>query len=283
MNYFKSITTLQMEAFQHIQWRPMLVEEQHKVNTSSSYKTAHWVISEWKMPFPFEKWLSDIDLQCTERIPDENMYLFCAKRLTRPKCKQLVENAATRLELDPEHIRPFEKMASFFILKLIAGIHPKHIWDAWAKVPVTIPLLKDETFGLCMIALHPVLFGKLHPTLRNCRHIFLQAVALWNCPHYSILQFVHPRALYAPFRGTSPYRVCRGLKQLLSRDYWVFDDVSAVTRVIGAPGKRRWFELQYAGPSVIRHIVHERNMRGNDMTPLKTFLQKNKYIKSDKI
>lgn len=271
-----------MQDFERINWKPMLVQEQHAVGTSRAYKTAHWVISDWIAPVKFEEWVAKTGIVCTETIPTENMYVYCSRRLTRPECVAQVSNAATRLELDPGHVRPFEKMASFYILKLLAGIHRTRIWDLWSKVPVTRGLLADETFCLCVLALHPVLFGHMHPKMRNRRCVFLQALALWDCKSFSIVQFVHPKALFSPFRGEAVHRsaFARNLKEHVERDYWLFNDPAVVFRAMGGPGARRWFELEFAGPAVVDWIVAERKKHGNSLEALKPYLRKNKYIGS---
>lgn len=271
-----------MQDFERINWKPMLVEEQHAVGTPRAYTTAHWVISDWIAPLKFEEWIAKTGIVCTEPIPTENMYVYCSRRLTRPECVAQVSNAATRLELDPGHVRPFEKMASFYILKLLAGIHRTRIWDLWSKVPVTRGLLADETFCLCVLALHPVLFGHMHPKMRNRRCVFLQALALWDCKSFSIVQFVHPKALFSPFRGEAVHRsaFARNLKEHVERDYWLFNDPEVVFRAMGGPGARRWFELEFAGPAVVDWIVAERKKHGNSLEALKPYLRKNTYIGS---
>ncbi len=270
-----------MQYFRNVTWESVLHEEKHAPEGQDPFTTAHYVISNWQIPFTFNEWVKNIGF--SERVTPENIYEYCSNRLTRPFCKQLVLNAATRLEADPGFVHPFEKMASFYILRLLASIPRKEVWNTWVKIPKTDTLLKDEVFCLCVIALHPVLYGKLHPIARNNRRVCLEAIALWDLPKYSILQFCHPNVMLS-FGGIPIHQNLIGLHiqahKPVEQHYWVFDDYSVITRVIGKPGKRRWFELQFAGPTAINALVCERKKHNSSVEPLKIFLTKNKYLKS---
>ena len=267
-----------MQYFRNIEWKTTLHEEKHPKH---SYTTARYTISDWHIPFTFDEWAKNIGFESIT-CNNEKIYEYCSNKLTRPECKEMVFNAATRLEVDPGFVYPFEKMASFYILRLLAGIPTKEVWNTWVKIPNTDALLKDEVFCLCVVALHPVLYGKLHPIARNNRRVCLEAIALWDLPKYSLLQFCHPNAMLS-FGGIQIHQNVIGLhiqahKHDHDQHYWVFDDYSVITRVIGKSGGRRWFELQFAGPTAITKLVQERQKHRSSIEVLQPFLDKNRYI-----
>ena len=270
-----------MQLFKNVAWKPRLVEEPFVDNSGIQHTTAHYVISDWKIPFTFEEWCKETGLTPSDKNIPENIYEHCSEKLTRPACKQMVMEAATRLECDPGFIKPYEKMASFYILRLLAGIPRQEVWHKWPKIPVTDGLLKDEIFCLCLMALHPVLYGKLHPHGRNNRRVALEAIARWDLPKFSMLQFAHPYAMRS-FNGEDIHPNVIGLKLQAHTDtehqYWLFDDYSVITRVIGPPGQRKWHELEFAGPSAVNKIVRERKKHKSAIEPLLPFLERNKYF-----
>lgn len=268
-----------MQAFKDITWTTAVHTEDAKDAGGNPCKTAHLVISDWKIPFAFDEWASALGFKVKTH---ENIYQHCASRLTRPYCKKAVAEAATRLELDPGYLQPFEKMASFYVLRLLAGIHYKKAWQEWSKIPMTVNMLKDEIFCLCVVALHPELYGKLHPIGRNNRRVCLEAIALWRLPKFSLMQFAHPRAM-ATFRKEQVHSNCIGMeiqfhKKNTDAHYWVFDDPTVINRVIGKSGARRWFELEFSGPTAVSALVQERLKHGNTIEPLRPFVEKNKYV-----
>lgn len=269
-----------MQSFQNVEWTPILHEESFKHN-GQEHMGAYYVISDWKIPFTFQEWSKELGLE--PKTPPEHIYTFCAQRLTRPFCKRMVAEAQTRLECDPGFVSPAEKMASFYILKLLAVTAKHKAWELWDKVPKTEALLKDEVFCLAVVALHPVLYGKLHPIGRNNRRVCLEAIAKWDLPKYSLLQFAHPYALRT-FQGKNIHPNVIGLHLQHHTDaethYWIFDDYSVITRAIGKPGSRRWFEMEFVGPTAAMKIVQERNKHNNSIESLKPFLEKNKYVNS---
>lgn len=271
-----------MNAFQSIQWNPKQYCEKHVSSSGEPYTTAHWVISNWHIPFTFEDWLSKLEIHLKGSLEITDIYEYCATRCTRPECQQLIRDSSKRLYCDPGHVKPFEKMASFYILRLLASVSRSEVWKIWPKVPKTDHLLKDEIFCLCVVALHPVLYGRLHPISRNNRRVFLQAWALWDLPKYSIMQFAHPNAL----RQFSSKKVClhsvghavQSHVKDVSKQYWLFNDPGVATRVLGKPGQRRWFELAFVGPHVVSRVVQDRRQHGNSLDALTPHLQKNSYI-----
>jgi hypothetical protein len=271
-----------MQAFQNVAWTTTLHEEPIKTSDGQSATTAHWTISDWHIPFSFDEWASKTGIQMSEQMPTENIYEYCSKRLQRPIPKKLVADAATRLDLDTGFIQPHEKMASFYILKLLAGISRRSVWKEWTKVPVTSDMLKDEVFCLAVVALHPILYGKLHPIGRNRRRVFLEALARWDLHNYSIMQFVHPAAMQT-FMGQSvtPFSIGYEIQahSPIDQQYWLFDDTNVAVRAMGKPGRRRWFEMQFVGPSVVESIVKERQRHGNSIDTIEPYLKKNMYIK----
>jgi len=271
----KIIVITSMQDFQNVLCPPNLVRERYHAGTSRQYETAHWSIPDCSVPFTFEHWASKLGIRMTCPIIGTKPYEQCAKRLTRPECISLVRASANQIELDPGHIQPWEKVASKYILRLLSGIDRKHVWGEWSKIRVTRSLLKDSAFCLCAIALHPVLYGRLCPMARNNRSIFLQAVALWDLPKYSIMQFVHPKILAQKFCGERP-QICKDS----APNYWVFNDPEVVRRTFGKPSARRWFELQFCGPKVVEWVIRERLKHGNDVTALVPVLDKNTYIKN---
>jgi len=268
-----------MQAFKDVQWQPVWHEEDWQHPDGKVYKTGYMTISDWKIPFTFDEWVSTIGVSMTS-APGK-IYEYCASKLTRPYCKKAVADAGMRLDLDPGFLKPYEKMASFYVLRLLAGIPYKKVWQEWSKVPITTAMLKDEIFCLCVVALHPELYAKLHPVGRNKRRVALEAIALWRLPKFSLMQFVHPRAM-CNFAGEDvhPNNVGYDIQPHcdIDKHYWLFDDPSVVNRVIGKPGARRWFELQYAGPNAVSTLVQERIKHGSTIEPLRPFLEKNKYV-----
>ena len=220
-----------MQAFQNVAWTTTLHEEPIKTSDGQSATTAHWTISDWHIPFSFDEWASKTGIQMSEQMPTENIYEYCSKRLQRPIPKKLVADAATRLDLDPGFIQPHEKMASFYILKLLAGISRRSVWKEWTKVPV---------------------------------------------------QFVHPAAMQT-FMGQSvtPFSIGYEIQahSPIDQQYWLFDDTNVAVRAMGKPGRRRWFEMQFVGPSVVESIVKERQRHGNSIDTIEPYLKKNMYIK----
>ena len=277
-----------MQRFSDVQWRSRLVEEQIRDTSGAAFKTAHYVISDsntdWAIPFTFEEWTAQAGFK-VEPSPrlSENIYSYCSERLTRPFCKEMVQEAGTRLECDPGFIQPYEKMASFYILRLLANIPRKQVWKEWPKIPITEDLLKDEVFCLCLMALHPVLYGKIHPHGRNNRRVALEAIARWDLATFSMLQFAHPYAMRS-FNGKEIHPNSIGLQLQAHKDvdiqYWLFDDYSVVTRVIGGPGKRKWYELEFAGPTAVNRILAERAKHKSSNDPLLPYVKKNRYIKN---
>lgn len=266
-----------MNWFKDRKWESRLETKKWSDADGLCYETAHYVISDWKIPFTFEDWQREVgfDVKAPEAI-----YEYCSDRLTRPFCKQMVLEAATRLECDPGFVEPYEKMASFYILRLLAGIDRKEVWRQWPKIPMTDGLLKDEVFCLCLMALHPVLYGKLHPFCRNSRRVALEAIARWDLPKYSILQFVHPFAM-REFNSQLVEPASIGFRiqahKPVDAQYWLFDDVSVVRRTIGRPGARRWHELEYVGPTALNIILRERKEHKCSLGGLWKFVKKNVY------
>lgn len=269
-----------MHLFKSIDWKPRLTVSEHRDRAGNVYKTAHYPISRSKIPFTFDEWCREVGFETSvDSKISADIYGFCSSRLTRPFCKQIVLEASTKMELDPGHPEIYEKMASFYILELLAGIPRREVWNKWPKIPVTDTLLQDEVFCLCVMALHPVLYGKLHPMCRNNRRVALEAIAGWDLPKFSLLQWVHPYAM-REFNGKyiSPMAIASNEQFGVQYPYWLFDDYSVVSRVIGKPGHRRWHELQFAGPSATKQILSERKKHGCSIEPLKQVLKKNKYI-----
>tara|TARA_B110000008_G_C16977554_1_gene566609 strand:- start:7008 stop:7805 length:798 start_codon:yes stop_codon:yes gene_type:complete len=264
-----------MQDFQRVKWKCAVCTETQNSGNNEGAEMAYWSISDWQIPFDFLDWASNAGFDVRDcRVP-EKIYEHCASKLHRPRNKELVGLSQTRLFLDPEHVSPFEKMASFYILKLLACIPRESAWKKWPRVPITESLLNDETFCLAVLALHPVLFGKLHPVARNNRSIFLEAWSQWDLPKYSILQFVHPGSLITPVITANAV----SQNGAMLKPYWVFNDPKAVMRVLGKPGARRWFELSYAGPCVIKEVLKQRLRHNNSVESLTPYIKKNKYYK----
>lgn len=267
-----------MQAFKDVDWQPAFHEEDWHHPDGNIYKTGYMTLSNWKIPFSYANWASKLGFSTGG---PENIYEYCASKLTRPYCKKAVLEAATRLYLDPGFLEPYEKMASFYVLRLLAGIPYKQVWKEWSKVPVTDAMLKDEIFCLCVVALHPELYAKLHPVGRNKRRVTLEAIALWRLPKFSLMQFAQPGALrHFGGKDIHPNTIGYDIQYHCSpnRQYWIFDDPSIVNRVIGKPGARRWFELQYAGPTAISALIQERLKHGNSIETIRPFVEKNKYV-----
>jgi len=266
-----------MQYFRDVDWTTTHHDEDWTHPDGNTYKTGYMTISDWVIPFPYDEWASNLGFGSGG---PEKIYEHCASKLTRPYCKKAVADAAARLYLDPGSLHPFEKMASFYVLRLLAGIPYKKVWQEWPKVPTTDAMLKDEIFCLCVVALHPELYGKLHPVGRNKRRVCLEAIALWRLPKFSLLQFAHPNAMLH-FGGIDIHPNCIGDDLQYHTDenqYWVFDDSSVVNRAIGKSGARRWFELEFAGPTAVTKLVQDRLRHKNSIEPIRSFVEKNKYI-----
>ena len=267
-----------MQYFRDVVWVTSCHEEDWSSPDGNVYKTDYMTISDWKIPFSYKEWAGNLGFQTGG---PENIYEYCASKLTRPYCKKAVAEAGTRLDLDPGFLKPYEKMASFYVLRLLAGIPYKNVWREWSKVPTTDAMLKDEIFCLCVVALHPELYGKLHPIGRNKRRVTLEAIALWRLPKYSLMQFAHPNAMLN-FGGVDIHPNTIGYdiqNHTTDKQYWIFDDPTVVNRVIGKSGARRWFELEFVGPISVTKLVQERLSHGNTIEPIRHFVEKNKYIR----
>ncbi len=263
-----------MQYFRDVEWETHYHDEEYTDTKGQVQQTCYLTIT--GALFPYEEWVANIGFKPGG---PENIYEYCSERLTRSYCKNAVKDAAVKLYVDPGYLKPFEKMASFYILRLLASIDYKKVWELWPKIPTTDDMLKDEIFCLCVVALHPVLFGKLHPIGRNNRRVCLEAIAGWNLPKYSLLQFVHPDAL-KKFGGISlhPNDIGCQIQSHTDKQYWVFDDHTVMSRAIGKAGKRRWFEMEFAGPNAISFIVKERLKHGNSIDALRPYVDKNKYV-----
>lgn len=153
-----------MQYFRDVEWESTLHEEQHHSDDGNTYTTAYYVISDWKIPFTFADWLKNIGFGTT--TGPEKIYEHCSNRLTQPFCKKFVLDAATKLEADPGFVHAFEKMASFYILRLLAGIPRKEAWKTWQKIPKTDALLKDEVFLPVRCRIAPCIIRQTTP---NCQ------------------------------------------------------------------------------------------------------------------
>lgn len=257
-----------MQPFEDTQWTTTMHEEEY-----NDKKVAYYVVSDWKIPFTYESWS-----KCAPSGP-ELIYEHCASKLTRPDSKALVGDSATRLYIEPGMVEPFEKMASFYFLRLLAGVDYKLVWKEWSNIRIPTSLLQDETFCLCVVALHPVLYGKLHPIGRNYRRVCLEAIALWNVKSFSLMQFAHPNSMQL-FRGQhiDMYTVGRVLQAHVEGNYWVFNDPSVALKAVGKPGARKWSELEFCGPQVVNYITNERSKHGSSNSALEPYVKKNKYM-----
>jgi len=267
-----------MQYFRDVQWELTLHEEPYTQPNGNQCTIAYYTISDWKIPFSYEEWVANIGFSGTG---PENIYEYCSKRLSRPLNKTMVLEAGSRLDNDPGFVHGFEKMASFYILRLLASIPSREVWKQWPKIPMTDALLQDEVFCLCVVALHPVLYGKLHPIGRNNRRVCLEAIALWDLPKYSLMQFAHPYTMRT-FGGKPVNQLDIGCHLQSHTDcetqYWVFEDYSVMTRAIGKPGARRWFEMEFMGPQVVKRILQERTSHGNSVENINPFISKNVYV-----
>ena len=262
-----------MQPFEDMKWVTTTHEEDYQGNT-----VAYYVVSDWKIPFTYESWA--LNLGFSTGGPT-TIYEHCAQKLTRTECKTLVEESATKLYMEPGMVEPFEKMASFYFLRLLAGIDYKMVWKEWDKIRIPTSLLKDEIFCLCVVALHPVLYGKLHPIGRNYRRVCLEAIVLWNLKSFSLMQFAHPNSMHI-FRGRTIDMNTVGTHLQAHTDieenYWVFNDPSVVLKAVGKPGARKWSELEFCGPQAVQYILSERTKYGSSNLALEPYIKKNKYM-----
>lgn len=258
-----------MQPFEETQWVIATHEEE-------GTKVVYYVVSDWKIPFPYESWALNLGFSVGGPA---TIYEHCAQKLTMSECKALVEESSTRLYVEPGMVEPFEKMASFYFLRLLAGIDYKKVWKEWDKIRIPTSLLKDEIFCLCVVALHPVLYGKLHPIGRNYRRVCLEAIVLWNLKSFSLMQFAHPNSMQF-FRGRRIDMDTIGthLQAHTEGNYWVFNDPSVVLRAVGKPGARQWSELEFCGPQAVQYITSERTKHGSSNLALEPYIQKNKYV-----
>lgn len=265
-----------MELFEETPWVTTLHVEAFTTPSQKQATIAYYTVSDWNIPFTYETWASKLGFTVGGPF---NIYQHCSDKLTRKECKLLVMEASTRLYIEPYQIAPFEKMASFYILRLLAGLGRKSVWKEWQQIPIPLGLLEDEIFCLCVVALHPVLYGKLHPNGRNNRRVCLEAIAQWNLTSFSFMQFAHPNSMRL-FKGRQVdlSDVGRRIQSHNDSDYWAFDDISLVLKAVGKPGARKWSELEFAGPTAVHFIVSEREKHGSSTSVLEKYIQKNKYM-----
>jgi len=261
-----------MYHFENVTFQTNLHEEIYKKNLTIAYYTIS------NTPFTYEYWVTDLGY--TFQTPIEDIYQHCADKLHSKEAKTIVSDSKNKLFIEPGMIEPFEKMASFYFLQLLATIHYKKIWKKWDKIQIPSSLLKDETFCLCLIALHPILYAKIHPIQRNAKRVCLEAIAGWNVPAFSILQFVHPYAL-STYKGKqiSFNAISKHIQPHTDNEYWTFNDTEIVQKVIGQPGNRKWYELQYAGPQAVQYIVQKRLSESKSLEMLTPYLHQNNYCK----
>ena len=262
--------------FENAQWEATLHEERCTID-GRDVGLVWWTISE--TPFTFEAWTQEAGFE-VELQPPAAIYTHCAANLGIGACKELVAEAQTRLEVSPGCLRPFEKAASHYVLRLLASIPYKKVWKAWARIPVTNDMLKDEIFCLAVVALHPELYGKLHPIGRNKKRVCLEAAMAWRLPKFSMLQFTHPGTLLS-FRGRPVAQSDIGydLQAHTGDQYWAFDDIEIVLLIVGKPGKRRWFELEFAGPTAVNAILGDRERNGHSVAVALPYVKRNHYCR----
>lgn len=75
-----------MQAFKDVDWQTAWHEEDWLHPDGNTYKTCYMTISDWKIPFTFEEWVGNLGFGTTG---PENIYEYCASKLTRPYCKRL--------------------------------------------------------------------------------------------------------------------------------------------------------------------------------------------------
>lgn len=265
-----------MQPFEDTCWTTSLHEEPYITPDKTTKTVAYYVVSGWEIPFTYESWAIEQGFPASET--PEQIYEYCATKLTLPMSKILVKESATRLPIEPGMIEPIDKMASFYLLRLLSSIDYRAVWKEWRKLSIPIALLKDEIFCLCVVALHPVLYGKLHPIGRNYRRVCLEAIAGWKVKSFSLMQFAHPDSMRV-FKGRQVdiNMIGSQLQSHTEGNYWVFNDSSVVVKVIGKPGARRWFELEFVGPQAVEFILNQRQKHGNSNSALESHLKKNRY------
>ena len=150
------------------------------------------------------------------------------------------------MEACPGCLAPYEKLLSYSLLALVAHLSAEQVTAFWADLPHTPNMLADKVVAAALCTLHPSLFKLLQPAARNQRLVCRIAFTLWDLTE-SVLQYAAARALIGPdglvgrvAYADSPFA-----------PYWAFDDPTLVTIAVGPPGRRRWHELEHAGPRAV--------------------------------
>ena len=186
---------------------------------------------------------------------------------------RMLSSARVELEPLPGYLAPRDKWLSYYFLALAAHLNSAEVATLWEKLPHTHNMLSDTLVAAALCTLHPRLFKKIPKATRNKKIVCRIAFSLWDLTE-SVLQYVAPRTLVnfgesatAVVYSDSPFN-----------SYWVFDDPQLVMTAVGPSSRRRWHELEHAGPHAIEHILISRFKHNSSIKHLYGPIQANGYV-----
>ena len=204
---------------------------------------------------------------------DRVLHIHQEKRFLSKDAYRELSIAKHEMEALPGCLAPYEKLLSYHLLALVAHLSAEQVTAFWTDLPHTPNMLADKVVAAALCTLHPCLFKLLPPTARNQRLVCRIAFTLWDLAE-SVLQYAAARALIGPdglvgrvAYADSPFA-----------PYWAFDDPTLVTIAVGPPGRRRWHELEHAGPRAVKHIAVSRLHHKASMKPLHRPTRANGYV-----
>lgn len=204
---------------------------------------------------------------------DRVLEIHRAKRFLSKDAYRELTIAKHEMEALPGCLAPYEKLLSYYLLALVAYLNSEQVTAFWVDLPHTPNMLADKVVAAALCTLHPCLFKVIAPAARNQRLVCRIAFTLWDLTE-SVLQYAAARALIGPdglvgrvAYADSPFA-----------PYWAFDDPTLVPIAVGPPGRRRWHELEHAGPVAVKHIAVSRLNHKASMKPLYRPIRANGYV-----
>lgn len=204
---------------------------------------------------------------------DRVLEIHRAKRFLTKTEFRMLSSARVELEPLPGYLAPRDKLLSYYFLALAAHLNSTDVVTLWEKLPHAHNMLSDTIVAAALCTLHPRLFKKIPKATRNNKIVCRIAFTLWDLAE-SVLQYVAPRTLVnfgelaaAVVYSDSPFN-----------SYWVFDDPKLVMSAVGPPSRRRWYELEHAGPRAVEHIIISRFKRNSSINHLLGPIRANGYV-----
>lgn len=204
---------------------------------------------------------------------DRVLQIHQQKRLLSKNDFRELSSAKHLMEALPGCVQPYEKLLSYYLLALVAHLSADQVTQLWDDLPHTPNMLADTVITAALCTLHPRLFKRIAPAARNTRLVCRIAFMLWDLTE-SMVQYAAGRALVKPKQPVHTVAYA----QHPFAPYWAFDDPELIKLAVGSPGRRRWHELEHAGPQAVKHIVLARLQHNASMKPLYAPIRANGYV-----